>query len=263
MRTNNDLVKKASKPTGWGKKALLLGSLAMLASYATPDADADLINGVNYNNGVSEIVWSDDGSYGILVDNHVDNGKVRVLEYAKVSDSNFTRDSFTLNSDYTFAPLNNSLINAGIVGDVDEANALYSQGLNSGGALNPGTGWSLVNNGNGTDNIDHAVGREGRDYTAATLGDYAVRERSVSASEFTNGSVIDDILVNGNLDPYLQVTFQGDNQWNLRSNSDSGAGVYSTGINGAGIGVIPEPATMGLLGLGGGIIGLIRLYGQK
>jgi len=236
-------------------KEICLGASMFAVSALPMKAYASLINGVNYDdNGGSEVIWTDDGSYGIQVDNHLDiNGNVRIFEFAKVNDSNFTRDSFTLNSDYAFSPLNNKLIDAGIVGDVDEANSLYNNFLNSAGTLDSGNGWSLVNNGDGTDNINNSgeyiFGNP--QWKVPTLGDYAVRERSVSASEFTNGSVIDDILVNGNLDPYMQICFDDNNTWNLRSTDGGAWEVDSTGVAGQGIQVVPEPVTIGLLGLGG------------
>lgn len=131
----------------------LVGAVALAIAAMLPNSGkADLINGVNYDSdGRSEVVWTDDGSYGLKVDNLVDeNGNICVFEYAKVNDSNFTRNSFALNTDYTFSPLNEVLVNSGVASDLSSHKNLFSDYLNPAGTLDPGTGWMLVDNGDGS-----------------------------------------------------------------------------------------------------------------
>jgi len=265
MRTNQTIDGKVNR-AGFGRKALT--AAALIGAMALPiKGYTDVINGVNYDeNGRSDVVLSDDGSYGILVDNKVDNnGNVRILEYANVSDSNFTRDSFTLNTDYTFNPLNQKLIGEGMVLDVDEANALYEGGLTSGGVLNSGTGWSISNLDNGTDSIgnngDYIFGNP--QWKIPVEGNYAVRERNLNAANIadnSSASIVDGILMNQNLQSYLQVMFdKTGNGVNLTSYDPSNLSMNSNGVNDEGIQVVPEPMTIGMLGLGG----LLTLAGRR
>jgi hypothetical protein len=249
----------------------MIGLSIFAAIAVTMKAESALINGVNYNeNGVSETVWSDDGSYGIKIDNKLDiNGNIRIFEYAKVNDSNFTRDSFTLNTDYTFSLLNEVLVNSGVASDENSAKNLFSDYLNPAGTLDAGNGWMLVDNGNGSHNVDHIPGREGDDFVVPTLGDYAVRERTLDANNIANNSsayIDNNILFNNQGQFYGQIKFDASgNGVNLAQLSENGLDfLESNGVSGSGIQAVPEPTTMSLIGLiGAGLLVGRRLYGKR
>jgi len=194
-----------------------------------------VINDVSYDaTGQSEIVWTDDGSYGIQMFNKADdNGNIKVMEYAKVSDSNFTRDSFRLNTAYTFEPLTSALVANGVVSHATIDGNSYEDGLTSGGVLNPGTGWILVDYGDGTHGVEHS----GRNHRVPVLGNYAVRETAILASLLTDGHLVDGVLLNADNQPYLQIVFQTNATWNLSSYDASGNVRESTGVNSQGLGV--------------------------
>lgn len=213
--------------------------LMMVTVVAVVSAHAEVLS-VFDASGQSQIVWSDDGTYGALVLNRIDQfGNLRIVEYAKVTDSSFTRDSFTLNTDYTRTLLNDALTSGGV--DITTA---YGDRLTTVGTLDTDNGWMLVDNGNGTHNVNNS-GRYvfgNPQWRIPTLGDYAAKESTIKAQtilDHISGTSVNEngVLVNGSNEPFLQIVTQDSSEWNLRSNSDSGAGIPSTGINGQAIGI--------------------------
>ena len=224
--TNNSLVEKAKQPMGWGKKALLMGSLAMLASYAVPmKADASLIRDVEFNqNG---------------------GGSLATL-YLQNNDSGVTYDSAELKFDELLdgvaesVKANNSLYTSKTL---DEIKSEWNFGLDpSAGDIY--TGWSTALNGSVL-NFTNIGGIPNLTYDTWT--DLLNNNEAALTVDFKDQL---DFNHNGQYDSALeQLSWTGVNVEDAFTGYDGGGLDYSSDANA--LNIVPEPVTIGLMGLGG------------
>jgi len=237
MRANNGLVGKANTSASWAKKALLLGGLAMMANYTTPSAEANPIVDSSFyqageNSAVTFNITNPDATY--------DSGLFK-FEDILMPVAQAVKDN---NSAYTSSSLDD-IMNEWNVSI--QPNEVYE-------------GWSTTRNGSNLD-LTHIDGIPNLSYTEWLASNSLQDEFDFTVNfgsqlDFDTSGTYEGIEQLAKLDSKVLEGFTGISQ--------SGLSTYSTDVNQ--VGVVPEPLTIGLLGLGGlAALGARRLsdYGRK